>query len=56
MLIIVDCMWDMNVNQSAFNPFTPKYLKWTLPSMNFDVSIIPDRDLNKKSKTEQQTL
>ena len=25
---------------SKFNPFTPEFLKWTLPSLNLDMSIV----------------
>ena len=32
----------------SFNPFTPEFLKWTLPSLNLDSSIVANRN---KSKT-----
>ena len=38
-----------------FNSFTPEFLKWTLPSLNVDTSIVANRGFSQKSITELQT-
>ena len=38
------------------NPFTLEFLKLTLPSLNLDTSIVADRDLNKKSIIDWQSV
>ena len=36
--------------------FTPKFLQWTLPSLNLDASIIANRDINQKSRSKWHTV
>ena len=36
--------------KTAFNPFTPEFMKWTLPSLNLNISIVANRDVSQKSK------
>ena len=35
-----------------FNPFHPEFMKWTFPSVNLDMSIVANRDVSQKSKTQ----
>ena len=35
---------------NSINPFTPEFLKWTLPSLNFDLSTDANRGFCLKSK------
>ena len=34
------------------NPFIPKFLRWTLPSLNSDTSIVTNMDISQKSRTK----
>ena len=35
----IDCFF-------SFNPFNPEFLKWTLPSLNLDTSIVANSKIN----------
>ena len=39
-----------------FLSFTSEFLKWTIPCLNLDVSIVAYRDGSQKSKTEWLVL
>ena len=39
-----------------FNPFILEFLKWTLPSLNSNMSTNENRDFSLKSKAEWQTV
>ena len=39
-----------------FNPFTPKFLKWPLPALKLDKSIVANGDASQKPKTKLQTV
>ena len=39
-------MW---LNKSPQKPFTPEFLKWSLPSLNLDKSIIENRSFSLNS-------
>ena len=57
------CLLLMSMN---FNPFTPEFMKWTipspefmkqtLPSLNLNKSIVENRDDNGNSKNEWQIV
>ena len=34
-----------------FNPFIPKFLKWALPSLTLDTSVVANRGFSQKSIT-----
>ena len=38
----------------CFNPFTPEFLKWTLPSLNVCISNIGVSDLSQKKKKKKK--
>ena len=35
--------------KQIINPFTPAFLKWTYPSLDFDTSIVANRGVSQKS-------
>ena len=41
---------------AGFNPFIPAFLKWTLPSLNLDMSADAKRGFSIKAKTGWQTV
>ena len=51
---ILNC--DSRPREYNFNPFTPEFLKWTLSSLNMEISNTANRDGCEKSKTEWQTV
>ena len=44
------------INGISFNPFIPRFLKWTLPFLNLDMSIDVNKRFSLKSKQEWQTV
>ena len=48
---------DFSVKKELhFNPSTPEFLKWTLPSLVFDTSIVVNERLSPKSMVAWQTV
>ena len=45
-----------HIYTKSIYPFTPEFLKWAHPPMNLDTSIVVNRGISQKSRTEQQTV
>ena len=46
----------ISIIEHWLNPFIPKFLNWTLPSLNLDMSTDANKSFSLQSETEWQTV